>query len=87
MEIKKTELRVKGREVNIEKPKLDLPSMSHEFIEKNKIKGPELTFTELPDIPLLKLNHLELFDNLEEEYAKVKDFDFKKLDIKDMIRK
>lgn len=85
MEIIKPKVKVSENKVEVEEPKLKVSSIGHDFIEKKSIEGPEMTFKEMPDnSPLLKLNHLELFDDLEKEYAKVKDFDFKKLKINDI---
>ncbi|MEA2037389.1 MAG: hypothetical protein U9O94_07800 [Nanoarchaeota archaeon] len=60
--------------------------LNSELIQGISIKGPDFAFKDmLEETPnFLTLGPSDLFNSIEEEYQKVKDFDFKKLDIKDI---
>jgi len=84
MEIK-TSIKPIENQVKLEKPQISLPKANN-LLETPLVKNPELNFQTLPDNPnfMMELKPLQLFDNLEKEYSKVKDFDFKKVDVKDV---
>ena len=82
--IKIEESKIKESRLNINPKYKELNS---ELIEKQPIEGAELTFKEILNDgshPLLTIQPLQLFDSLEKEYGKVKDFDFSKIDVEDI---
>ena len=89
MEIPK--LNVGIEEGKIKKSKLDVDTEHNksgsELIESPSIKQLDLNFKpgleEMPSF-LLTLQPLDFFNSLEEEYGKVKDFDFRKVDVEEI---
>ncbi len=91
MEIERPSIKIE--ESKIKESRLSInpkyKELNSELIEKRFIEGADFSFKEILNDgfhPLLTIQPLQLFDSLEKEYGKVKDFDFSKVDVED-IRK
>ena len=89
MEIKK--LSVKDEVKIVEREETVLSSELHpELFHELSVKGEELVLSRIPEVTddnmMLNLRPDEIFNQIEEEYNKVKEFDFSRIDIKE-IRK
>ena len=88
MEIPKLNVKVKENEVKVENT-LSIKPISNDLVS-------QVSDQLMLDLPIAKIEDegnfllnfkpLSLFDSLEEEYAKVKDFDFNKVDVKDISK-
>lgn len=88
MEIKK--LSIKDEVKIIEREETRLNSELHqELFHEMSVTGEDPILNRIPEVTeriMLELRPDEIFDHIEEEYNKVKDFDFSKIDVKE-IRK
>ena len=86
MEIPELNVKIKENEVKVERAALKVAH--HELMPDLPIKRMDSNFKDMPQESdcFLTLKPLDLFDSLEKEYKKVKDFDFSKINVKD-IRK
>jgi hypothetical protein len=78
MEIKRSKLGVEEGIVKVEDSKLSNPFIHNDLVSK------DLHFMKMPDFNdnfMMKIQPSQLFDNLEEEYSKVKDFNFRNVDV------
>lgn len=91
MEIERPTIKIE--ENKITGPKLNInpkyKELNSELIEKRFIEGADSSFKgtlEHNEHSLLTIQPLQLFNYLEKEYGKVKDFDFSRIDVKDLKR-
>ena len=84
MEIPKLNVKAKEHEFRLETHKLAVSQIQEGLMPEVPIKKMDSNFIPKEDNFLLTLKPLDLFDSLDKEYAKVKDFDFSKIDVKDI---
>jgi len=69
--------------VEIEKPKLDIKGINPALLKMEPINDLNNISKERDQL-IMKLEPMHVLDNLEKEFDKVKDFDFRKVDVEDI---
>ena len=73
----------------IEQLKIELPRLNEGLLQEQSIKERDTLIKSLPiriEHPLTDLEPLKVFEHLEEEYNKVKEFSFGRIETKDIER-
>jgi len=86
MEIKKPTLEIEDK---LEQLKVRILELHQDLSQEPSIKERDIALKELTisqEHPLINLQPLTLFNDLEQEYNKVKDFNFSKLEVKDISK-
>ena len=86
MEIKKPTLEIEDK---LEQLKVRILELHQDLSQEPSIKERDIALKELTisqEHQLINLQPLTLFNDLEQEYNKVKDFNFSKLEVKDISK-
>jgi len=84
MEIKEPEIKIEKNRIKIDTLKLEMPETHHDLTRKPQIKELDLNFKGFPKDTehfILNLQPLDVFNNIEREFNKVKDFSIAKIDL------